>query len=252
MLAVVGIVVAGLPHTSAEEAFYRITSTEQTRIVALDATGMLEWTNSASRSVCAIQRTPQLGRTWEPYLDPVIVTSGTGRVLLPISTSEPVTRQKLLFEFTHVGGWGFGCGGIYVDNCGFAYTYYHPNPGLVDPTNGVFSSTFLSEKTASNRMYLTTIERPQLENMWNLLSLAATGSVSATRQIANDLGVDDFRGFLLNDASNGYDVVLLAKGGDLHATNSAPEAGILVNWLGSLLARIPEGGFIPRSARDRP
>ncbi len=229
----------------AEEMFYRITSTQQTGIVSFDRTGNLQWSNSHTPSVCGMERAPQLDQSWEPHLDPVVVTATTAHVIVPLSPSVPVTQQKFLFEFSHVDGWGFGHAGFYVDRSGFTYTYYHPNPTFTDPTNSVFTAEFLETKTASNRMYLTTVETSELQTMWNLLPLAATGSVSNPRQVANDLGISQFRGFILNDDSNAYAVVLLRMEGDMEVTNSAPEATVLVNWLGSLVGRIPPGWFGP-------
>jgi len=226
----------------ADGMFYRITSTQQTEIVSFDAAGNIEWTNTITPAVCGVERTPRQASLWVPFLDPVVVTENTSRVVLPLSASVPVAQQKFLFEVNHVGGWAFGHGGFYVDNAGFVYTYYE-NRYFTDPTNGVFAASYLEDKTSTNRRYLATVLTAELENKWRLLSLAATGSVSNPRQVGNDAGVTEYRGFILNESSNEYSVILLGMQGDFEATNSSLEARILMDWLQTIEVGIPDRWF---------
>jgi hypothetical protein len=76
----------------ADELFYRITSTQQTGIVSFDSAGNIEWTNSIAPSVCGVQRTPGLDLSWEPHMDPLVVTATTTHV----SAENQVTLRNVV------------------------------------------------------------------------------------------------------------------------------------------------------------
>ena len=232
----------------AQPMFFRTVSTQATCIVSLDSSGVLTWSNSIPGASCAIESAPTLSGVWSNYVDPIIVGGAVASVQIPLGTHQPVVPAKYLFEVSYENhAWGSVYLGLYVDHSGFVYTYGGVPPFFTDPTTNTcypapYPGSLLDAKTAANRAYVGTESRTNLEAMLALVPAAAQGQLSTPNFVGADQGIKTFKAFVYNPQQTNYSAILLRQFGDARITNSAPEAGVLQQWLSNWWVK---AGYFP-------
>jgi len=235
---VIGILCLALATSGhAQTMFFRTVSTQAMDIVSFDQSGVLTWSNSIPGAKCTIEAAPSLSGPWFTFVDPIAVTGAVASVQIPLGSTEPAVPPKYLFELSwETRAWGHYYYALYVEHSGFVYRYTAHPPQFSDPlTNtyypGLYPAAYLDMKTATNRMYVGTESRTNLEAMLALVPAAGQGQLTPPHFVGADQGDIMFKAFVFNEPQSNYSVILLQRGGDCRITNNAPEAAVLTQWL---------------------
>jgi len=142
-----------------------------------------------------------------------------------------VTGKVLLESYTVEMTWGYKLSGIYIDGDGGVWAYEQTGtpwyPEKLTP--GELSERDMLTKH-KNRHRIGTVDRKQLLDMAQMIKPAARGKVThAASSYAGSGSVDV--AYLFDPETERYHEIILAGEGDRIATNSAPEAQVLLDYL---------------------
>ncbi len=151
-----------------------------------------------------------------------------------------VTGKVLLESYTVEMTWGYELSGVYIDSDGGVWAYEHAGtpwyPEKLKP--GELSERDMLTKHANPRK-IGTVDRTLLHDMAQMIKPAVRGTV--TRAAGSSAGTGSLEvAYLFDPDAATYHEIILAGQGDRVATNSAPEAQVLLDYLREVMQLVGE------------
>jgi hypothetical protein len=142
-----------------------------------------------------------------------------------------VPGKVLLESYTVEMTWGYKLSGMYIESDGTVWTYEHTGtpwyPEKIKPD--VLSERDMLTKHKNARQ-IGTVDRTQLKDMAAMIKPAARGKVTRVAGPGTGDGTVEVA-YLLDPKASTYHEIILAGQGDRVATNSAPQAQMLLDYL---------------------
>jgi hypothetical protein len=142
-----------------------------------------------------------------------------------------VTGEVLFESYTVEMTWGYQISGMYIDADGSVWAYEHSGtpwyPEKLRP--GELSARDMLTKHKNPRQ-IGSVDPAQLRDIAAMIKPAARGTI--TRPTGSSAGTSSLEvAYLFDPTSSVYREIILAGQGDRVASNSAPEAQLLVDYL---------------------
>jgi hypothetical protein len=165
-------------------------------------------------------------------------TKGGANGLLDREVVGKVVLESYTVELT----WGYQLSGLYIDNDGAVWAYQHDGtpwyPDKLKP--GELSARDMLTKHKNARK-VGTVDPRLLRDMSQMIKPAARGTVTRPAGSAAAGGSLEVA-YLFDPESSVYREIILAGQGDRVATNSAPEAQLLLDYLREVKELVGDGG----------
>ena len=156
-------------------------------------------------------------------------------------SSSPSIEQEYLFEFSHINfAWGFKMSGMYIDKQGNVYKYNHNHAPWKPSGQTSYSEADLQSKFEHKKERIGSIDRSQLNKMFNLVEKAGKGKFSKPARMCADFGTGSYSAYIYNKEAMSYKPVLLYQFGDRPQKNVSDEAKVLYEWLFEVFGNKPE------------
>ncbi len=144
-------------------------------------------------------------------------------------------NQNILFHYEYVNhAWGYQHQGWIIDSAGNVHCYKSPKNWHQCDSLGFINESLLESNLLQTDSVCFTVEKTELAQMIPLIEEASKGEMLEPKQMRYDSGVQVYKAYILNSATNKYESVEIKQTGDYLIENTSQAAQELYNWLYSL------------------